>query len=202
MQEGRIAKNQAQAYQKQLVAMKQDSIHLRAQYEQSKKQIHEKDRQIQQLKTMLARANGTQSQRMEFTKQMHEKDLQIQHLKQVLSQSQQSDPGSSRSFPGQRPNYYGSERAGSSRSNPGQLHRHESSRSSSRSGGPGSSRSIPGQLQRHGSVPTGLSRSETDVRGQRSGSFHEFVLKKETREVIQERELLMNRKRKNTAMFD
>lgn len=177
--------------------MKQDTIHLRAQYEQSKKQIHEKDRQIQQLKTMLARANDTQ-----FTKQMHEKDRQIQHLKQVLSQSQQSDPGSLRSFPGQRPHYYGSERPGSSRSNPGQLHRHESSRSSSRSGGPGSSQSMPGQLQRHGSVPTGLSRSETDVRGQRSGSFHEFVLKKETREVIQERELLMNRKRKNTAMFD
>lgn len=182
--------------------MKQDTIHLRAQYEQSKKQIHEKDRQIQQLKTMLARANDTQPQRMEFTKQMHEKDRQIQHLKQLLSQSQQSEPGSSRSFPGQRLHHYASERAGPSRSNPGQLHRQESSRSSSRSGGPGSSRSMPGQLQRHGSFPIESSRSATDVCTQRPGSFHEFVLKKETREVIQERELLMNRKRKNTAMFD
>ncbi len=202
MQEGRIAKNQAQAYQKQLVAVKQDTMHLRAQYEQSKKQIHEKNRQIQQLKTMLARASETKSQHMDFAKQMHEKDRQIQHLKQILSQVQQSGPGSSRSVPGQRPHYPVSERAGSSRSTPGRLHYQESSRSSSRSGGPGSSRSIPGQLQRKGSVRTGSSRSATQVLGQRSGSFHEFVLKKETRDVIQERELLMNRKRKNTAMFD
>ena len=167
-------------------------MNIRTQYEDCKNQIHEKDRQIQQLKTMLARANETKSQHREFTKQMQEKDRQIQHLKHALNQLQNSGTHSLRSIPGQI--YYPSP----SRSASSHPHRHGSSRSSPRSGRSSSSRSTPGRLYREGSGRSGSSRSATDVI---RSSFHEYVREKETREAMQERELLMNRKRKHPGMF-
>jgi hypothetical protein len=62
LQEGRIAKKQVRAYQKQLMALKKDISGLKAQHEEYIQRMHEKDRQIQQLKNMLTRTStGTKS---------------------------------------------------------------------------------------------------------------------------------------------
>lgn len=62
LQEGRNAKNQVQAYRKQLVALKEDITGLKRQHEEDTermrhkdRQLAEKDRQIHQLKAVLAR---------------------------------------------------------------------------------------------------------------------------------------------------
>ena len=159
MQEGRIAKNQAQAYRKQLAAIKKDTIHLKVQNEDYTKKIHEKDRQIHQLKMMQIRSNEMKSQFEACMKEMQEKDRQIERLKYILNQFQQSGPGvrgttlvrgpsSSRSIPDQL-HRQGSDRRllGSSRSTSvGHLRRQESSHSA---------RSAPGVIRQRSSAGGG-----------------------------------------------
>lgn len=208
-------KNQAKAYQKQLVAIKKDTAHLKGKYKEYIKQIHEKDRQIQQLKSMLSRSSEKKSQYEEFMNQMHEKDRQIQEMKYILGQYTEKESLRRKREHHSGPDFPATMVRGSNlpRSSLGQLRHQGPGRSNSsistpsvirqRSCGPGLSRSRSGHLDHHQvSARLGSSRSTPAVIRSRPGCFQDYVLKKEKGEMTQEQDLLNRKHKKNPIVHD